>query len=67
MQLPVYYCLWLRVYTHIYITAIVKIIQEDYTMLKLKQLGEASLLVAGCMMCAVNLRWRCNAYKIQDN
>ena len=38
-----YYCLWLRVYTHIYITDIVKIVHEDYTMLTPKQLGKASL------------------------
>ena len=39
-----YYCLWLRVYTHIYITDIVKIVHEDYTVLTPKQLGEPSLL-----------------------
>ena len=32
------------IYTHLqYITAIVKLIHENYTLLKLKQLGEASL------------------------
>ena len=38
-----YYCLWLHVYTYIYITDIVKIVHEDYTVLTQKQLGEASL------------------------
>ena len=56
-----YQCLWLCVYTHIYITDNVKIEHEDYTVLMPKQLGEASpALVAGCMMCGVNLSWRRN-------
>ena len=48
-----YYCLWLRAYTHIYITDIVKIVHEDYTVLMPKQLGEAQslyLLAARCVL-----------------
>ena len=60
--------LWLHVYTHIYITDAVKIVNEDYTVLTPKQLGEASLLLhAGWMMCAINLHWHCNTCKIQSN
>ena len=45
-----YYCLQLCVYTHIYITDIVKIVREDYTVLTSKQLGEASLqLLTACV------------------
>ena len=36
-----YYCLWLHAYTPIYITDIVKIVHEDYTVLTPIQLGEA--------------------------
>ena len=54
--MKLYYCLWLCVHTHIYIIDIVKTVHEDYTVLKSKQLGEASLnLVAGCKVFAVNL------------
>ena len=47
-----YYCLWLHIYTHIYITDIVnKIMHEDYTVLTPKRLGDASLqLLAACVL-----------------
>ena len=38
-----YYCSWLRAYTHIYITDIVKIQHKDHIVLTPKHLGEASL------------------------
>ena len=40
-----YYCLWLRVNIHIYITDIIKTVHEDYTVLTPKQLGKPSLLL----------------------
>ena len=44
VQDPCYYTIvYGYVYTHIYITDIVKIVHEDYTVLVPKRLGETSL------------------------
>ena len=48
---PLYYCLWLCIYTHIYIiTDVVNVVHVDYAVLTPKQLGEASLqLLVACV------------------